>query len=320
MTENKLKKYIKNKNSFKLILGANNENYETITKYIALYSLAGCKFFDINASKEALFAAKKGLEYSKKEDCFICISVGGNNDPHFKKCKINEDNCKSCKKCICECPQDAISLDCNKVIINEKKCIGCLKCLNICKYNAIQTYQKKVEFENIISELKHECDCIEFHIVSDDIDDIDKKWDYLCQNFDGILSICTNRDVFTNKSLVLQIKKMISKNPDKTIIQADGAPMSGGKDDFNTTLQAIATADILLKAEIDVPIIVSGGTNTKTNELAELCKVNIDGIAVGSFARKIVKEYVMRDDFLENKEIFNTALKIAENFIQKLCK
>ena len=32
------------------------------------------------------------------------------------------------------------------------------------------------------------------------------------------------------------------------IIQADGYPMSGGEDDYNTTLQAVATADVINKA------------------------------------------------------------------------
>ena len=35
---------------------------------------------------------------------------------------------------------------------------------------------------------------------------------------------------------------------DRLIIQADGYPMSGGEDNFNTTLQAVATADVVNKA------------------------------------------------------------------------
>ena len=33
---------------------------------------------------------------------------------------------------------------------------------------------------------------------------------------------------------------------DRLIIQADGIPMSGGKDNFNTTLQAVATAEVII--------------------------------------------------------------------------
>jgi len=46
-----------------------------------------------------------------------------------------------------------------------------------------------------------------------------------------------------------------------------------------------------------------------------MCGLSIDGVAIGSFARKIVKEYVKRDDFLENEEIFNKALAIAKNLV-----
>ena len=35
---------------------------------------------------------------------------------------------------------------------------------------------------------------------------------------------------------------------DRLVIQADGYPMSGGEDNYNTTLQAVATADVVNKA------------------------------------------------------------------------
>jgi hypothetical protein len=43
--------------------------------------------------------------------------------------------------------------------------------------------------------------------------------------------------------------------------------------------------------------------------------VNINGVAIGSFARKIVKEFTSRDDFLSNQEVFNKALNIAKNLV-----
>ena len=60
---------------------------------------------------------------------------------------------------------------------------------------------------------------------------------------------------------------------------------------------------------------MSGGTNTKSTELAKQCKVQTHFLAVGSYSRKIVKDYLERDDFYENKEAFNEAVKIAKNLI-----
>ncbi len=311
--------YLNSKKCFKLILGANNENYEEITKLVALYSLAGCRFFDINASVEAINAAKKGLEYSKKEDCFLCISVGGKNDPHISKCKINQQICKHCGQCIDECIQNAITRNDNSIRIEEKKCIGCSRCQKKCPYNAIERYYNSIDFNKKIIELKNYCDCIELHIASDDIHDIDEKWDFLCKNFDSILSISVNRSIFSDETLINQLKKMLSKSDlNKVMIQADGFSMTGGNDDYNSTLQAVSCADLILKAGVNCPIVISGGTNSKSKMLSNICNVDISGVAIGSYARKIVKNLIDKDDFLYNKETFELALKIAKQLVESV--
>lgn len=116
--------------------------------------------------------------------------------------------------------------------------------------------------------------------------------------------------------MIERIKSMIAKRKDYlTIVQADGFPMSGGKDDYKTTLQAIATAEIVQNAKLPVYIMLSGGTNSKTAELAHLCGIKYNGIAVGTFARKIVSKYIDRDDFLRNEYVFNEALQIAKKLV-----
>ena len=64
-----------------------------------------------------------------------------------------------------------------------------------------------------------------------------------------------------------------------------------------------------------VYIMLSGGTNSKTAELAKLCDINYNGIAIGTFARKIVSRYIEREDFLKNDYIFNEALNIARSLV-----
>lgn len=309
-----LEDYIKSNNCFKLILGANNENFEEITKLVALYSAAGCEFFDINPTLEAVFAAKKGLNHSKKNG-YICISVGTKDDVHFSKCKINQSFCKNCHKCLEVCIQNAIYIENNSAKIDEKKCIGCKKCLNICKNNALEQYQKEFDFEKTINEIKNHADCIEFHIITNNQEEIFEKWKYLCLNFPKYLSIALNRSIFSDKDIKEILFRMFEIRKGKVMIQADGAPMSGGCNDFNTTLQAVSTADIIRKTGINPPIIISGGTNSKSRELAKLCNVDIQGVAIGSYARKMVREYINKKDFLENKEEFSKALKVAKEII-----
>jgi hypothetical protein len=146
-----------------------------------------------------------------------------------------------------------------------------------------------------------------------------EKWNYINSVFNGFLSICTARGNLSETKMLERIKKMINKRPAySTIIQADGFPMSGGRDDFKTTLQAVATAEIVQNAKLPVYIMLSGGTNSKTSELAKMCDIDFHGIAIGTFARKIVSKYIERDDFLTNKRIFNEALNIAKQLVEKI--
>ncbi len=310
-----LEEYVKSNNCFKLILGANNEDLDAITKFVYVYSLAGCKFFDVNASKPAIDAVKKGLEKANKQG-YICTSIGTKDDPHMTKCQIDKSKCTSCIRCIQACIEGAIVFDGDKLKINEAKCVGCKKCINFCKDNAIQSFQKEVDFEKTFNEIKDLSDCIEFHIISSDKDEIFKKWEFLSNNFNGYLSIALNRAVFSNKDIKDILSDMLKLRKEKVMIQADGSAMSGGCDNFNTTLQAVATADIIRKSNIDVPILVSGGTNSKTRELANLCNVNIQGVAIGSWARKAVREYTNKEFFWESKETISKAINTACNTVQ----
>lgn len=95
------------------------------------------------------------------------------------------------------------------------------------------------------------------------------KWDEINQIYDGFLSICIDRSKLGNEGMLNRVKRMIKdRAPYTTIVQADGRLMSGGADDYKTTLQAVAMAEIFQNADLPVYILLSGGTNSKTSELA----------------------------------------------------
>ncbi len=313
------KRYLENKNCFKLICGAGNQNYEEITKLCALYAKAGCRFFDLNASVEAIKAAKKGIKSAGMEDeCFICVSIGTKNDPHLSKFKINSAKCISCGNCESVCIQKAINKKASSYIIDENKCIGCAKCLSDCQNSAIERYSKEVLFSEILPQIIEEgVDCIEYHIITEDEDEVMSGWKIITEYYQGFLSVCLDRSKIGDEYIKQRLQKLKNTCDNPFMVQADGAPMSGGSDDFRTTLQAVAMADIVEKSKITPYIFVSGGTNSKTAEMIKLNNIDTTGIAVGSFARKIVKEYVEREDFLENKAVFAEALKIAHGLIEK---
>ena len=91
--------------------------------------------------------------------------------------------------------------------------------------------------------------------------------------------------------------------------------MSGNNDEYGTTLQAVATAQLFQNAKLPVYLMMSGGTNTKSTELAKLCGVKPHCLAVGSYARKIIKDYLKLDNLLENETALQEAVKIAKSLI-----
>ena len=126
---------------------------------------------------------------------------------------------------------------------------------------------------------------------------------------------------FTNVHLIERIRMAREIANDRLIIQADGIPMSGGTDDFNTTLQAISIADIInkdLKLKDKkfkkLPILISGGTNSHTGDLARQCGVNFSGITIGTHARATVKNY-LKDEIFDDESIALEAVKRASDLI-----
>lgn len=305
-----LKELLEAGKCFKLVCGAGNEDALEVEKLVALYSKAGCKFFDVSAKPEIIDAAKKGLQ---GREGYICVSVGIKGDPHVRKAQIDYEKCAGCHKCEEICPQKTIK-HCK---VKTARCIGCGKCYSVCTHGAISFLSENKDLREVLPPLIEKgIDCIEFHVMGEDESGIYEKWDYINSVYDGLLSICTARGKLSEEKMISRIERMTAiRKSYTTIVQADGFPMSGGKDDYKTTLQAVATAEIVQNAKMPVYIMLSGGTNSKTAELAKLCGINYNGIAIGTFARKIVSRYIEREDFLKNDYIFNEALNIARSLV-----
>jgi Pyruvate/2-oxoacid:ferredoxin oxidoreductase delta subunit len=309
---------------FKLVCGAGNEDTESVKRLVYVYALAGCKIFDLSARKEILEAAKEAAELTGVNDIQYCVSIGIKGDKHISKAEINDLKCIKCENCIKSCPNEAVTFSADRdsrggVTIIEKKCIGCGICSEKCPVGAIQMTEKDINYKEVLPELVlNGADIIELHIMGHDKDDLAKKWQVINECNPKLASICIDRENFGNKEVLERIKEMISvREPYTTIVQADGVPMSGGSDDYKTTLQAVAMAEVIQNADLPVYIMMSGGTNSKTAELAKMCGIDYWGIAIGSWARKIVKAYVTREDFWENKEVQKEAIKIAQKLVEK---
>ena len=317
-----LKDLFEEKKCFKLVCGAGNEDAQEVERLVTIYSLAGCNFFDLCAKPEIVDAAKRGLQRAGIEkDRYLCVSVGIDGDPHITKAIIDQEKCVKCGKCKTVCPHDAI-IELDKYKVKKARCIGCGQCAKNCPKQAIIMESQLQDYKEILPKLIAKgIDCIEFHAISTDENDVMDKWNQINNAFDGILCISIDRSELGDKNLMKRVKKMLElRKPYTTIIQADGIAMSGSNDELGTTLQAVATAQLFQNEKLPAYIMMSGGTNARSIELANSCGVYPACLAVGSYARKIVKEYLESDDLFENKEKLSKATEIAKSLVDTILK
>lgn len=314
-----LQKLLEEKKCFKLVCGAGNEDENEVEKLVTIYSKAGCNFFDVCAKPEIVDAAKRGLKRAGIEkDRYICVSVGIDGDPHITKAQINEKQCTNCGICKTTCPHEAI-IETSRIEIKAERCLGCGHCVTICPQKAITTISQLQDYNEILPTLIQKgIDCIEFHAISTDEKDVDEKWQQIHKHFNGILCISIDRSELGDKKLIDRVSRMIKqRKPYSTIIQADGIAMSGNNDELGTTLQAIATAQLFQNAKLPAYIMMSGGTNSKSTELAKQCGVHPHCIAIGSYARKIVKDYLKMDNLFQDENAMQKAVEIAKKLVQQ---
>lgn len=374
-----LKQLLEVGNCFKMICGAGNEDAKYVKKLALVYTLAGAKILDVSCNVDVIKHAMSGIDraYELAEEFhidigvrpFIMASVGMPGDHHVRKSYIDPDTCIGCNLCIPVCPTDAIpegftlqldvfqnlggsfeNEDQSKEIVIKDLCIGCGKCSNICPKDNIISYRHNArELEELLPKcMEAGCETFELHAAVGEHDLTMEEWKILTKiNPTNYNSMCLDRLNLGNLNLEYRIEEAVRLSGERILIQADGYPMSGGEDDYNTTLQAVACADVINKKfnmrrntkelkdgpgkaklsskkfyrrfnhTLTVPIVLSGGTNSLSRDLAEKCRVRCNGISIGTYARDIVEDLVQDEDFYSNKEIIRSAYKIAKSLVDK---
>jgi len=326
---------------FKLVCGAGNEDVEEVKRLTILYTLAGAKGLDVSANPDVVKSCMKGIdlafELADKFNIalnirpFIMVSVGMPGDHHVRKSFINLDTCIKCDLCIPVCPTDAIP---KELVVIKDKCIGCGNCSAICPRSDIIHYEhNNRELESLLPAcLAAGAEQIELHAAVADDEAIMQEWKLVSDvNPDGHISMCLDRLHLSNFGFENRVEKAKEIAGERLIIQSDGYPMSGGEDDFNTTLQAIATADVLnkrfnmklrksknvliYKKKNEVDQLLSGGTNSLTAVLADQTGVKFQGASLGTFARKIVKHVINNDAFYDDMDSMQEGYLIAKKLV-----
>ena len=168
-----LKDLFEEKRCFKLVCGAGNEDAEEVEKLVTIYSKAGCNFFDVCAKAEIVDAAKRGLKNAGiNNERYLCVSVGIDGDPHITKANIDSSKCITCGACRTVCPHEAVEYN-NGFSVKKERCLGCGQCSNICPQRAITMESKLIDYKEVLPELIAKgIDCIEFHAISVDENDV----------------------------------------------------------------------------------------------------------------------------------------------------
>ena len=139
--------------------------------------------------------------------------------------------------------------DQSKEIVIKNLCIGCGKCSNICPKDDIISYRHNYrELEKLLPRcMEAGAETFELHAAVGEDDITLKEWELITStNPYNFNSVCLDRLNLGNLNLEYRIEQLKNISNDKLIIQSDGYPMSGGENDFNTTLQAVACADVIL--------------------------------------------------------------------------
>jgi len=319
---------------FKLVCGAGNEDATEVERLAHVYTLAGATGFDVSAQPHIVDACVAGIDrayldarplgVSIPNRPFITVSVGMPGDHHVRKASIDLDICVLCDLCIPACPTDAID---DAKVVESSLCIGCGLCEAACppKVAAVRYDHNDRALERVLPEcLRAGAENIELHAAVPDSDQILEEWKLVNDvNPDNFISMCLDRAHLSNFHLIERIKRATDVSGERTIIQADGIPMSGGSDDYPTTLQAIAIADIIHKELTSkqnrryrkIHVLLSGGTNGKTGELARMCGVPYSGLSIGTHARKIVKDMISSPDFPSDRALLEKATALARDLV-----
>ena len=342
-----LQRLFDNQKYFKMICGAGNENLEEVKRLTMIYTLAGAKGLDISATPEVVKSCVEGIDRAfdisgslgikLKTRPYIMVSVGMPGDHHVRKAFIDPTTCIKCGLCVAPvCPTEAIEpIEIGKEVayVIEEKCIGCGDCSAICPRDDIISYTHN---EKGLEEVLPKCielgaENIELHAAIAEDEYIMKEWDIVNRaNPNGHNSMCLDRLHLGNFGLEHRIKQAKEIMGDRLIIQADGYPMSGGEDNYNTTLQAVSTADVVNKAfnmklnkrtnelyylkKRKVNILMSGGTNSLTSKLAKQSNVNFQGVSIGTFARNLIYKNIKLNYNYDDEGFYTDMKNIKEAY------
>lgn len=338
---------LKRKKFFKLVCGASLTDVKMIEDLVFIFTLAGAHVIDLAPKADVIFAARRGIEkgheMARRRDGetansqiapsphrpiagspLLMASIQLDKDPHFRKAEVDYNLCDLCGACVKVCPTEAFGIETAKFIYLNQRCFGCGICPDVCHVDALTMIDTKpTPKETLIEMISLGIKSVEFHFgknygiieeIWDEIKDLVKEL--------TLLSFSIGSGLLSDKEIKNAANLCFKLAGRDIILQCDGTPMSGGLEKKsmngnNSDNKSFQVAKVIEKENLPVYLQISGGTNQYSFNRSIDAGLHINGIAIGSYARKQLMPYM---DKLTSPEEIIKAVDIASSLVMFNCK
>jgi Fe-S-cluster-containing hydrogenase component 2 len=250
-------------------------------------------------------------------------SIQLDKDPHFRKAEVDYSLCDLCSACVKICPTEAFKIEDKKFIYSVERCYGCGICPSYCHVSALKMIDTKpTPIETLKEMLLLNIEAIEFHF-GENFQMLEKIWGdvvRVCHGKPLLLSFSIGSGLLSNEQIKNAANLCYKLAGKDIILQCDGTPMSGGFDKKSKTgykkdNPSLQVAKIIEEEKLPVYLQISGGTNQNSYTMANEAGININGVAIGSYARKLLMPYL---NDLNDEKKFESAVNIAKSLVDSV--
>ncbi|MBD2149919.1 4Fe-4S ferredoxin [Pseudanabaena sp. FACHB-1277] len=332
---------LRSRHWFKLICGASYQHLPAIRHLALIYTLAGADCIDMAPDPATIAAAREGIAAALKLNPqiaapLVMVSFNDGEDPHFRKAFFDPQLCPADCQRPCEkvCPTTAIKFGNDYNGIMPSLCYGCGRCLPLCPVQIIHTREQVYQPEDIFelvtnqsqssqSQSSQSIDAIEIHTQPHRTQEFAAFWRRLSAIVPQVkLMAVSFPDCENLHEYLLSLLAVMQPMPRSLIWQTDGRPMSGDIGD-GTTRAALKLGQKVLGFDLPLGFVqVAGGTNASTVAKLKQAKIPVSGIAYGSYARKIITDFLdaqpIPDRLEDCPELLWQAVAIAKQLVSQI--
>ncbi|MEB3298164.1 MAG: LdpA C-terminal domain-containing domain [Candidatus Sericytochromatia bacterium] len=279
---------------FKLVCGATFADTSELAHLSTIFTLAGARLVDVAARPDAVDAALSGVRRARRLGSawlpqapvpLVMVSIGPEDDPHVRIAEKVDARCTwECPHCLNACPHGAID---EQLKIVAQRCVGCGQCVAACPEDAVQMVPTAppAPLDDLWDAGAR---ALELHAgTGADLAGYEgqvRAW--VARG--GVFSLSVNAVQMTVEQALETWRTVSRWMEGPMLLQADGKPISGTSGE-SSTRPALNFAQSLIEAGVP-HVQVAGGTNDLTGKLAREAGLRLGGVAIGSFARRLVRD------------------------------